>query len=264
MLKGYLVYDHENATKNTWFIENFIKTAKEFDLDVKLVFTDQVENIPLPDFAVVRAISPNTNKFYEEKKVKVFNNYKTNFTANDKYQTYLLAKSLDIPVMNTVPSDNQLDYPFVYKSVDGHGGSGVFMVTDYKSFEFAKTRLEGKVCIKQAVADTLGKDLRVYVLGKKILAGALRSSDTDFKSNFSLGGSATKVKVPRTCKRIIKKLYKSLKFDFIGVDFIFDKGKPILNEIEDPVGCRMLYSFGGLDPIKEYLKIIIKSIKKGR
>ena len=125
-------------------------------------------------------------------------------------------------------------------------------------------KLKDKVCIKQAVADTLGRDLRVYVLGKRILAGALRTSDTDFKSNFSLGGSATKVKVPRTCKRIIKKLYKSLRFDFIGVDFIFDKGKPILNEIEDPVGCRMLYSFGGLDPIKEYLKVIIKSIKKGR
>ena len=68
MLKGYLVYDRENAKKNTWFIENFIKTAKDFDLNIELIYTDQATKKTLPDFAVVRAISPKTNEYYEEKK----------------------------------------------------------------------------------------------------------------------------------------------------------------------------------------------------
>ena len=262
MLKGYLVYDHENATKNTWFIEKFIETANQFDLDVELVYTDQVKHKPLPDFAVVRAISPTTNEYFEEKKIKVFNNELTNLIANDKYRTYQLAKILNIPVMETVKEGQHFDYPFVMKSIDGHGGSQVFMVTDDESFEIAKTNLQGKKCIKQAVSDTLGKDLRVYVLGKKILAGALRTSETSFKSNFSLGGKATPFKAPKECKKIVKKLYRELRFDFVGIDFIFNNGKLVLNEIEDPVGCRMLYSFGKIDAVKEYLKRIKKHLKK--
>ncbi len=261
MLKGYLVYDRENANKNSWFIENFINTAKEFNLNIELVFTDQVQEKKHPDFAVVRAISPKTNEFYEKSGVIVSNNYITNHTANDKYKTYELAKSLGIPVMKTVKSDEYLQYPFVMKSVDGHGGSQVFMVTDDESYFNAKQQLKDKTCIKQCVCDTLGKDLRVYSIAGKVIAGALRTSETDFKSNFSLGGKATQVKVPLKCKRIVKKLYKSLKFDFIGIDFVFNNGKPILNEIEDPVGCRMLYSFGKLDPIKSYIKRITKKLK---
>lgn len=259
MLKGYLVYDHENAEKNKWFIETFIKTAKDFKLDVELVYTESVQEKPLPDFAVVRAISPTTNEYYEDKRVKVFNNYITNFTANDKYRTYKLAKILKIPVMNTVTANEDVKYPFIMKSVDGHGGSGVFMVTDDKSYQYAKQQLKEKTYIKQAVCSALGKDLRVYVMGKKILAGALRLSENDFRSNFSLGGKATHVKVPTGCKKVIKKLYKELKFDFVGIDFIFNNGKPILNEIEDPVGCRMLYSFG-LNPIKDFVRYIVKNV----
>ena len=264
MLKGYLVYDHENAEKNTWFIENFINSAKDYDFNVELIYTDEIERKELPDFAVVRAISPKTNEYYQQKKVKVFNNYITNFTANDKYRTYQLAKILKIPTTYTVKAEEELEYPFVLKSVDGHGGSQVFMVTDDESYQQAKLQLDGKTCIKQRVCSDVGKDLRVYSLKGKVLAGALRTSDTDFRSNFSLGGKATKVKVPNACKKIIKKLYKELKFDFVGVDFIFHNSKPVLNEIEDPVGCRMLYSFGKIEPIKEYLKHITKSIKKGR
>jgi glutathione synthase/RimK-type ligase-like ATP-grasp enzyme len=68
--------------------------------------------------------------------------------------------------------------------------------------------------------------------------------------------------VPKGCKKIVKKLYRELGFDFVGIDFIFHNGKLVLNEIEDPVGCRMLYSFGKIDAIKKYLKRIKKHLKK--
>ena len=166
--------------------------------------------------------------------------------------------------MYTVSADEELAYPFVVKSVDGHGGEQVFLATDNESFAQAKEKLKGKTYIKQQLSSDTGRDLRVYSIKGKILAGALRTSDTDFRSNFSLGGKATQVKVPKACKKIVKKLYKELRFDFVGIDFIFNQNKPILNEIEDPVGCRMLYSFGGIDVIKEYLKHISRNIKKGR
>ena len=44
--------------------------------------------------------------------------------------------------------------------------------------------------VYQAVADTPGQDLRVWLLGGEIYAACLRRSATDFRSNYCLGGSA--------------------------------------------------------------------------
>ena len=38
-----------------------------------------------------------------------------------------------------------------------------------------------------------------------------------------------------------------MKFDFAGIDLIFHEGRPVLNEIEDVVGSRMLYAHTDLD-----------------
>jgi glutathione synthase/RimK-type ligase-like ATP-grasp enzyme len=47
--------------------------------------------------------------------------------------------------------------------------------------------------------------------------------------------------------------------DFIGVDFVFGDGNVYLNEIEDVVGTRMLYSLTELDPARMYMEYIAHS-----
>lgn len=37
------------------------------------------------------------------------------------------------------------------------------------------------------------------------------------------------------------KIASLLKFDYIGIDFVFNGGKIVFNEIEDSVGARMVY-----------------------
>ena len=44
------------------------------------------------------------------------------------------------------------------------------------------------------------------------------------------------------------------------MDFVFDKGKIVFNEIEDSVGARMIYSKTNIDIIKEYCEYIKNSI----
>lgn len=264
MLKGYLVYDKAGAERNAWFIDRFIEKAKELKINLTLAFSSCIKTLDLPDFAIVRCISPDINAYLEEKGVKVFNNFKTSEIANDKWKTYCMARSLNIRVMNTLKSDGDFEFPYVLKSVDGHGGQEVFMVNDAKEKQNALNFIKNKKSIIQQVCSDKGKDLRVYVLGKKILLSVLRTSKTDFKSNFSLGGNAQVKKAPIKCRRIIKRLYNELKFDFVGVDFIFHDSKPVLNEIEDPVGTRMVYKLTHVDPAYEYLKYIKKHLKKFR
>ena len=52
-----------------------------------------------------------------------------------------------------------------------------------------------------------------------------------------------------------------MHFDYAGIDLIYDNGKPVLNEIEDVVGSRMLYNHTDIDTAKLYIKYIKDTLK---
>ena len=101
-----------------------------------------------------------------------------------------------------------------------------------------------------------GRDKRVYLLGGKVLACVERHSQRDFRSNFSLGGSAEPADVSDAELRAVRLINGELKPDFVGVDFIYKDGVPLLNEVEDIVGTRMLYELTYIDAVGEYAKYI--------
>ena len=53
-----------------------------------------------------------------------------------------------------------------------------------------KTIAGRKKWVIQRPASELGKDVRVYAIGNRIVQAMLRVSETDFRSNFCLGGQA--------------------------------------------------------------------------
>ena len=54
-------------------------------------------------------------------------------------------------------------------------------------------------------------------------------------------------------------LVTPLGADYYGVDFVFDNGRAIFNELEDAVGARMIYDLTDTDIIEMYIQYI-KSI----
>ena len=239
-----------------------------------LIITDESFDInslasldPKPDFALVRTIAPHLNHYLEEIGVKTFNNYLTSKVANDKMKTHFYATMMNVTTMGTHSlNGNELriptEYPKVIKSVDGHGGSEVFLV---KSAEECKEILSlhpQKHFIAQELASEPGIDMRVYVLGGKVLAAVKRTSKTDFRSNFSLGGSAELVQLPTEVLLTVKTVVKALEADFVGIDFIRHNGKWVLNEIEDVVGTRMLYSLTDIDAADLYIQYVITKMNE--
>lgn len=265
-MTGWIVYDRQGAARNEWFISSFIQTAGRYGVDLSLKVVSGVDDftgVSLPDFAIVRTIAPQINKFFEENCVPVFNNYQTSKIANDKWQTYQLCKELSIPVMKTellVNSAPTLNFPFVLKSLNGHGGSEVFLIRNRQVLDERLTAIDESNFLAQEFCSCPGKDMRVYVLGKEIVCGVLRSSQTDFRSNFSLGGEVCVCEVSPKQKEVICKLQKTLGFDLVGVDFIFHEGEWVLNEIEDVVGTRMLYSCTDINIVDLYMRHILSRL----
>lgn len=268
-MKGLLIYDDIGRARNEWFIDRLIESAKLLGHELNLViYNGELHFDTSVDFAIVRTINPEINEYFESFSIPCFNNFKTSKIANDKWLTYLFAKELGISVMDTKKPSSvteamcTFNFPFVLKSVDGHGGSEVFLVENKQKCKDLFSLYDKDRLIIQKLSSEPGIDMRIYMLGGEILAAAKRSSDSDFRSNFSLGGNAEIVSVPDDVCDIAKLVCKELAAELVGIDFIRHNGKWVLNEIEDVVGTRMLYSLTELDTAKLYIEHIADKLKK--
>lgn len=265
MKKAYVIYKKSDAAKNGVLINRYFAAIKSRGLFPSLVITDGLSKecvfglVSDGEFVINRGRDAGLARFLEEKGLYVSNPSIVNETANDKLLTYERLNGL-VPMLETrLLSEGLLPFPFVLKPAGGHGGQGVTLIKS--SDDLAKYRAEHpEKSVMQPVATEIGRDMRVYVIGGKPAAAMLRESKTDFRSNFSLGGTANIVPLSELradeCE-IVRAVCSALPLDYAGVDIMRDHGRAVLNEIEDPVGARMLYTYTDLDPAKKHVDQII-------
>ena len=236
-MKTILVYSAAEARRNAFAVQKFLN-----ELGAELVTPDYRGEA---DVVINRSNDYRIAEFYEGRGVRVFNPCAFTRLANDKQAAYDFMEQNGIPVMPTRYSTP----PFVKKPRDGHGGAGVIMCNSADDYD------ESFVC--QKPASDLGRDLRVWVLGGEIKAAFLRVSTTDFRSNFCLGGDAVPYNLSADETALIKKIIALVGGDYYGIDFVFDGGKIVFNELEDAVGARILYAKTDMDIFAEYGKYIL-------
>ncbi|MBQ7203914.1 MAG: ATP-grasp domain-containing protein [Eubacterium sp.] len=235
-MKTVLVYSAEEAQRNAFAVKKF----KDL-LGAELVTPDYRGEA---DIVINRSNDYKIAEYYESRGTRVFNPCAFTRLANDKQATYDFMQQNGIEIMPT----RYRTPPFVKKPLDGHGGKGVIMCQSADEYE------ENMVC--QKPASDLGRDLRVWVLGDEIKAAMLRVSDSDFRSNFCLGGRAERYDLSADETAQIKKIISLVSGDYYGIDFVFNDGKIVFNELEDAVGARMLYEYGEGDILGDYCEYI--------
>lgn len=235
-MSGILIYTQQEAERNTFAIEKF-----KDNLNVELVDENYRGKA---DFVINRTNDCRIGEFYENRGIRVFNPSSLSKLANNKQLCYEFMNSNGIPILPV----NYMSVPVVKKKIDGHGGTQVYMLNESEPFE------EGYVY--QKPCDTPGKDLRVWVIGGKIILAILRESKTDFRSNYCLGGSAMPYILNLKEINLINKIISLIDSDYIGIDFLFHKGNLVFNEIEDTVGARMVYDKTDIDILKLYCDYI--------
>lgn len=242
-MNGILVYSKDGTKANTFAINKF----KE-NLGVRLVLKSDVNFNESPPFVINRTNDFKIAEGFEKKGIRVFNPRLLTEIANNKQKTYDFMERHNIEILPT----RYTGVPAVKKANAGHGGTEVFMITEPEEFE------EGFVYQKPAT--DLGQDLRVWLINGKIITAVLRKSNTDFRANFSLGGTAEVYTLSDSEKELTLKIAALLPHDFIGIDFVFNNGKIVFNEIEDSVGSRTVYEKTNIDIIKLYCDYIKSEI----
>lgn len=259
-MKLWLIYDKFEAERNRRYINFYFEKCKEKNIDIELkIVEDGIDYTNLPDVAVVRTMNPPLSEKLESMGVKVCNSSFISRTANDKWNTYEYLKKKDINLPETFLVTDDFTppyYPMVLKPCMGKGGRDVEIVNNYEEFAAYRERVKEKTIAQRVVSDK-GKDLRVYVVGNRIIKAMLRISESDFRSNFCLGGKAVEYELSEWEREQIEKVISCFDISYAGLDFIFDNGSIIFNEMEDVVGARMLYTYTDVDIVEIYLNFLI-------
>ncbi len=248
-MRMWVLYDRCDYEKNLFFADRLAKISEDLGYSSSVVLTDSLPD-EIPDAVISRTRDWRLTRSLEEKGARVFNPSEVSRICNDKHTTYQLAEELGIPTLPHSVEGQPLPEgpPWVVKSRTGHGGSQVFMAANHDDLDRVLGEL-GSDALVQKAAPVLGRDMRAYVLDGTILSCVMRSSDTDFRANHSLGGRAELCQPSEGCKEIVSKMSEALGPCFVGIDFVFgEEGKAFLNEVEDVVGTRMLYELTELDP----------------
>ena len=242
---------------------------KSFDVELpKLVLCRLGAGILPFQLAVLRQ--------FEQLKIPCINSSDSINIVRDKLHTGQILTANNIPVPRTMlvryPIDlglveHNIGFPCVIKVVTGSYGEGVYLCErkrDYKKLmEFVDNLGTKKTMLVQQFMNTrIGEDLRVLVVGNKVLGAMKRTApDGDFRANITSGGSGESYPLDDNIEYIALETAKVLNLDIAGIDLLFSDNGYVVCEANSNPGFSGFEKYCGIDVadrITEYIKYKIK------
>jgi len=240
------------------------------------------QDMPLPDLVLVRlgaGILPfqlAVVRHFEQAGVPCINGSLAIETVKDKLRTSQILSRNHIPIPNTMlvrwPIEDRLvteniGFPCVVKVVTGSYGEGVHLCErkkDYKKLvEFVENLGNKKTMIVQEyLGDAPGVDLRVLVIGGKVVGAMKRTApEGDFRANITNGGTGENYEITDEVDYIARETARALDLDIAGIDLLFDHRGFRVCEANSNPGFRGFETYCGVDVadlITEYIKFRIQ------
>ena len=271
-------------------IEEFNKKGISIDkLKVDEQYTSVIDgkaNIDVKeyDFCIQLVKDKYINEQLYKNGIRSFNSYSAIENCDDKMMTYVILSNKNINLPNTIlgsinfgveniKEDNKseefkkyvettLNYPFITKKCNSKGGRDIYKINNRKEFDDICNKLSGsQYLFQQFIPENIGKDIRVVVVGKKVVGSFMRINENDYRSNISLGGKALPYEVSNEYKEIEEKIANELELDYCSVDFFMsNENKPIVCEVNvDPAICD-IEELSGKNVAEIFVNYIINEI----
>jgi len=160
--------------------------------------------------------------------------------------------------------EKQLGFPAVVKTILGSQGRGVFLCDTRSGFEdlmqlVSATESKANMIIQEFIKSSKGRDLRVFVIGGKVVACMERlAKEGDFKANFSRGGEVRQFKISPEIEWLATESARILGLDIAGIDLLFDGEHFKICEANSSPGFRGIESCCNIsipDEIYDFIKI---------
>lgn len=175
--------------------------------------------------------------------LRLFNGARAIQLADDKAETALKLAEAGVPTVDTIPAPTCfpgcrrnpataeeaariLGWPLVIKENKGSFGAQVYLANNIREAERILTHIGEHDCIFQRfIAESKGRDLRVTVVGGKVICAMERQAATkdEFRSNIGAGGTATARSITDYEAKLAVDAANALGLDFAGVDILMGK-----------------------------------------
>ena len=196
--------------------------------------------------------------------------------ARNKVRTLQIMARKRIPIPETLFSVNPDNIeeqikilggtPVIIKLQEGTQGLGVILAETKKS---AKSiidtfyKMNTSILLQKFIEESNGEDIRIFVVGSKIVASMKRSSALgEFRSNVHRGGETEAIKPTPKEQFIALNAVKYLGLGVAGVDIIRSKRGPLLIEVNASPGLRGIEGATGVNIAKEIIKFVEKNAKR--
>ena len=215
------------------------------------------EYTSIPDFAIPRVGSSTTYyqkavfRHLERMGVLFINGSDAIDTVKDKLYTMQILAQNNVPHPKTMlvrsPVDvdyveKRIGFPIVVKSLSGTHGKGVYLAENKKNFSQLMDMMEQindrfNIILQEFVSDSYGKDVRIIVVGGKVIGAMKRESiDGEFRANITRGGEAKPVDIDEQMEYLALESTKLLGLDIGGVDLLYDNGGYKICEVNSSPG----------------------------
>ena len=275
-MNGWILY--KNPIEKSYETQKLIEEFEKQGIKVRVVHPDDVDIFvdrddrksilvagstrQLPDFVMPRTGSGTTYfikaiiRHLERLGVVLINGSDAIDNVKDKLYTQQILGESKLPVPKTLLVkhpinlewvEKNINFPVIIKTLSGSFGAGVFLAETKKQLEqlvkMAEiTKKSYNIIVQEFIKDSWGKDIRVFVLNKKVIGCMMRqATDGDFRANITRGGEGIPYQITEDIEWLGGESARLLGLDIAGVDLLFNNGSYSICEVNSSPG------FEGMD-----------------
>jgi len=275
-MNGWILY--KNKISESYETQKLIEEFEKQGIKVRVVHPDDIDIFvdrddrksilvagrtrQLPDFVMPRTGSGTTYfikaiiRHLERLGVVLINGSDAIDNVKDKLYTQQILGESKLPVPKTLLVkhpinlewvETNINFPVIIKTLSGSFGAGVFLAENKKQLEqlvkMAEiTKKSYNIIVQEFIKDSWGKDIRVFVLNKKVIGCMMRqSTDDDFRANITRGGEGIPYQITDEIEWLGGESSRLLNLDIAGVDLLFNNGSYSICEVNSSPG------FEGMD-----------------
>ncbi len=259
---------------------------RSLELEVKRnteILADTGEGEPdLPEAVIFWDKDVLLARYLEIKGIPVFNSSHCIRVCDDKRRTHLQLLQERIPMPRTVFApmtydrtdfsdveflhtvEARLGYPLVVKEAFGSFGEQVYLAGDREELrrvvEMSSTT---EILFQEYIGESRGRDVRLQVVGDRVIAAMYRHSETDFRANITVGGRMEAYTPDDGERELACAAARAVGADFAGVDLLFSRRGPIVCEVNSNAHFRNLLDCTGVNTA-EFIIEYVEGMVRGR
>lgn len=275
------LYDWFQAASKKYGIRLTVKTNSEL-IVADLATLSKEENV---DFVLFWDKDIRLAQSLEHLGLPLFNASSSIEMCDDKGYTYIMLKKHGIPMPETILSpktyerpnyndltfldavEQRLGYPMVVKECFGSFGWQVYLAENKEEvIKILKETSPKPLLFQQFISSSRGRDLRLQVVGDKVVASMKRTStNNDFRANLTIGGEMMCYEPTKEEEALAVSACQALGLDFGGVDLLFgEDGSKLVCEVNSNAHFRNIYDCTKVNVAEDIISYINEKTKERR